>query len=596
MKQRSYIAIDLKSFYASVECRERGLDPLDTNLVVADESRTDKTICLAVTPSLKSYGISGRARLFEVVQQVREANKGRLYDAPGHCFTGRSCFLSELKADPSLKIDYLIAPPRMAYYMEYSTRIYEIYLKYVAPEDIIVYSIDEVFMDVTNYLDTYRLSPRDLAMKMILDVLDATGITATAGIGIVYSIDEVFMDVTNYLDTYRLSPRDLAMKMILDVLDATGITATAGIGTNLFLCKVAMDIVAKHIPADKNGVRIAELDEMSFRRQLWTHQPITDFWRVGRGYAKKLEEHGMFTMGDVAKCSHENEDLLYRLFGKNAELLIDHAWGWEPCTVEAVKAYRPSENSLGSGQVLHCPYTADKARLVLREMAESLALDLVSKRLVTDQVVVTVGYDIENLTDPERASHYNGLVVSDHYGRRIPKHAHGTERLETHTSSTKKIMGAATALFDRLVDPNLLIRRLNIVAGHVMPENDAKKRNSGFEQLDLFGDYTAQKAKQEQEEAELVRERKMQETMLAIKRKYGKNAILFEQLDLFGDYTAQKAKQEQEEAELVRERKMQETMLAIKRKYGKNAILKGMNLEEGATAKDRNDQIGGHRA
>lgn len=502
MKQRSYIAIDLKSFYASVECRERGLDPLDTNLVVADESRTDKTICLAVTPSLKSYGISGRARLFEVIQQVREANRGRLYDAPGHCFMDKSCFLSELKADPSLEIDYLIAPPRMAYYMEYSTRIYEIYLKYIAPEDIIVYSIDEVFMDVTNYLDTYRLSPRDLAMKIILDVLETTGITATAGIG-----------------------------------------------SNLFLCKVAMDIVAKHIPADKNGVRIAELDEMSFRRQLWTHQPITDFWRVGRGYAKKLEEHGMFTMGDVAKRSHENEDLLYRLFGKNAELLIDHAWGWEPCTIEAVKAYRPSKNSSGSGQVLHCPYTADKARLVLREMAESLALDLVSKRLVTDQVVVTVGYDIENLTDPERASHYNGPVVSDHYGRRIPKHAHGTERLETHTSSTKKVMGAAMALFDRLVDPNLLIRRLNIVAGHVIPEDDAKKHDSGFEQLDLFG-----------------------------------------------DYTAQRVKQEQEEAELARERKMQETMLAIKRKYGKNAILKGMNLEEGATAKDRNDQIGGHRA
>ena len=343
MKQRSYIAIDLKSFYASVECRERGLDPLDTNLVVADESRTDKTICLAVTPSLKSYGISGRARLFEVVQQVREANRGRLYDAPGHCFTGKSCFLSELKADPSLEIDYLIAPPRMAYYMEYSTRIYEIYLKYIAPEDIIVYSIDEVFMDVTNYLNTYRLSPHELAMKMILDVLETTGITATAGIG-----------------------------------------------TNLFLCKVAMDIVAKHIPADRNGVRIAELDEMNFRKQLWTHQPITDFWRVGRGYAKKLEEHGMFTMGDVAKCSHENEDLLYRLFGKNAELLIDHAWGWEPCTVEAIKAYKPSENSLGSGQVLHCPYTTDKARLVLREMAESLSLDLVSKTLVTDQIVVTI--------------------------------------------------------------------------------------------------------------------------------------------------------------------------------------------------------------
>ena len=300
--ERTYIAIDLKSFYASVECRERNLDPLDTNLVVADESRTDKTICLAVTPSLKSYGISGRARLFEVVQQVREANRGRLYDAPGHRFTGKSCFLSELKSDPSLEIDYLIAPPRMAYYMEYSTRIYEIYLKYIAPEDIIVYSIDEVFIDATNYLDVHRLSAHDLAMKMILDVLETTGITATAGIG-----------------------------------------------TNLFLCKVAMDIVAKHIPADKNGVRIATLDEMSFRRQLWTHQPITDFWRVGRGYAKKLEQNGMFTMGDVARCSHENEDLLYRLFGKNAELLIDHAWGWEPCTVEAVKAYRPSENSIGSG-------------------------------------------------------------------------------------------------------------------------------------------------------------------------------------------------------------------------------------------------------
>ena len=502
MKQRSYIAIDLKSFYASVECRERGLDPLDTNLVVADESRTDKTICLAVTPSLKSYGISGRARLFEVVQQVREANRGRLYDAPGHCFTGKSCFLSELKADPSLEIDYLIAPPRMAYYMEYSTRIYEIYLKYIAPEDIIVYSIDEVFMDVTNYLNTYRLSPHELAMKMILDVLETTGITATAGIG-----------------------------------------------TNLFLCKVAMDIVAKHIPADRNGVRIAELDEMNFRKQLWTHQPITDFWRVGRGYAKKLEEHGMFTMGDVAKCSHENEDLLYRLFGKNAELLIDHAWGWEPCTVEAVKAYKPSENSLGSGQVLHCPYTADKARLVLREMAESLALDLVSKTLVTDQIVVTIGYDIENLTDPARAQYYNGLVVSDHYGRKIPKHAHGTERLGVHTSSTKKIMRAATDLFDRLVDKNLLIRRLNIVAGHVILERDVDKCAPDFEQLDLFG-----------------------------------------------DHAARKAQQEREEAELARERKMQETMLAIKRKYGKNAILKGMNLEEGATAKDRNGQLGGHRA
>lgn len=439
MKQRVYIAIDLKSFYASVECRERGLDPLDTNLVVADESRTDKTICLAVTPSLKTYGISGRARLFEVVQQVREANRGRLHDAPGHRFSGKSCFLSELTVNPTLEIDYLIAPPRMAYYMEYSSSIYSIYLKYIAPEDIIVYSIDEVFIDVTDYLFTYKLTAHELAMKIILDVLDTTGITATAGIG-----------------------------------------------TNLFLAKVAMDIVAKHIPADKNGVRIAELDEMSFRRKLWTHQPLTDFWRVGRGYSKKLEEHGMFTMGDVARMSVHNEDLLYQLFGKNAELLIDHAWGWEPCTVEAVKAYRPSDNSLGSGQVLHCPYTAEKARLVLREMAELLSLDLVRKKLVTNQIVLTIGFDIENLTDPARRQLYTGPVVKDHYGRMIPKHAHGTERLETYTSSTKKIINVATTLFDKIVDANLLIRRINIVAGHVLPEDEAPNRSDDCEQLDML--------------------------------------------------------------------------------------------------------------
>lgn len=354
MKERTYIAIDLKSFYASVECRERGLDPLDTNLVVADESRTDKTICLAVTPSLKSYGISGRGRLFEVKQRVKEANAGRRHDAPGRKLEGTSYLFSELQAKSELAIDFIIAPPRMAYYMEYSTRIYEVYMKYVAPEDIVAYSIDEVFMDVTDYLNTYKLTPHDLAMKIILDVLETTGITATAGIG-----------------------------------------------TNLFLCKVAMDIVAKHIPADENGVRIAALDEMKFRRELWAHQPLADFWRVGRGYAKKLEENGMFTMGDVARCSHENEDLLYKLFGKNAELLIDHAWGWEPTTIEAIKAYRPSTNSLGSGQVLHQPYEPDKAKLVLREMADLLVLDLVDKGLVTDQIVVTVGYDIENLTDPE---------------------------------------------------------------------------------------------------------------------------------------------------------------------------------------------------
>lgn len=502
MSSRTYIAIDLKSFYASVECQEHGLDPMDTNLVVADESRTDKTICLAVTPSLKTYGISGRGRLFEVRQRVKEANAGRRHDAPGHILTGKSYSFSELQADPSLEIDFIIAPPRMAYYMKYSTRIYQIYLKYIAPEDIVVYSIDEVFMDVTNYLTTYQMTARDLAMKIILDVIANTGITATAGIG-----------------------------------------------TNLFLCKVAMDIVAKHIPADKNGVRIAELDEMSYRQTMWSHQPLTDFWRVGRGYAKKLEEHGMFTMGDVARCSEVNEDLLYRLFGKNAELLIDHAWGWEPTTIAAIKAYRPGSNSLSSGQVLHCPYDFARARLALREMAELLALDLVDKKLVTDQLVITVGYDIENISDPERRARYHGPIVKDHYGRLIPKHAHGTERLGYYTSSTKKILDVASALFDRIVDKDLLVRRLNIIAGHVIQESNIPNQEP-----------------------------------------------LFEQLDLFTDYTAREKRHKQEQAQLEKERKMQEAMLSIKKRFGKNAILKGMNLEEGATTKDRNEQIGGHRA
>ena len=502
MKQHTYIAIDLKSFYASVECRDRGLDPLDTNLVVADESRTDKTICLAVTPTLKSFGIPGRARLFEVKQRVQEVNADRKRNLRGREFAGSSHFYSELSKDPSLALDFIIAPPRMAYYMEYSTRIYEIYMKYVAPEDIIVYSIDEVFMDVTDYLQTYRLSPRDLAMKMILEVLEATGITATAGIG-----------------------------------------------TNLYLCKVAMDVMAKHIPSDENGVRIAFLDEMTYRRELWSHRPITDFWRVGRGYAKKLETYGIYTMGDVARCSEQNEELLYRLFGKNAELLIDHAWGWEPCTVEAVKAYRPESSSLGSGQVLQCPYDAEKAKLVVREMADALSLDLVEKHLVTDQIVITVGYDIENLTDPERRKKYRGEVVTDRYGRQIPKHAHGTENLETFTSSTQKIVEAASVLYDRIVNKNLLIRRMNITANNVVEETSAPQKNSGYEQLDLFTDYAAE---EEQEKQEALR--------------------------------------------LDRERKLQEATITIKKKFGKNAILKGMSLQEGATAKNRNEQIGGHKA
>ena len=473
MRQHTYIAIDLKSFYASVECRDRGLDPLDTNLVVADESRTDKTICLAVTPTLKSFGIPGRARLFEVKQRVQEVNADRKRNLRGREFAGSSHFYSELSKDPSLELDFIIAPPRMAYYMGYSTRIYEIYMKYVAPEDIIVYSIDEVFMDVTDYLQTYRLSPRDLAMKMILEVLETTGITATAGIG-----------------------------------------------TNLYLCKVAMDVMAKHIPSDENGVRIAFLDEMTYRRELWSHRPITDFWRVGRGYAKKLETYGIYTMGDVARCSEQNEELLYRLFGKNAELLIDHAWGWEPCTVEAVKAYRPESSSLGSGQVLQCPYDAEKAKLVVREMADALSLDLVEKRLVTDQIVITVGYDIENLTDPERRKKYRGEVVTDRYGRQIPKHAHGTENLESFTSSTQKMVEAASVLYDRIVDKNLLIRRMNITANNIVEEKAAQQKNNSYQQLDLFTDYAAEEEQEKQEALRLDRERKLQEATITIKKKF----------------------------------------------------------------------------
>ena len=501
MKERTYIAFDLKSFYASVECRERGLDPMDTNLVVADESRTDKTICLAVTPPLKSCGISGRGRLFEVKQRVIEINSERRYRAPQHKLSGSSYLFSELQANPSLAIDFIIAPPRMACYMEYSTRIYTIYMKYAAPEDIVVYSIDEVFIDVTDYLDAFQLSPHMLAMKIIQDILSETGITATAGIG-----------------------------------------------TNLFLCKVAMDIVAKNIPLDKNGVRIAELNEMSYRQMLWSHQPLTDFWRVGHGYARKLKEHGMFTMGDVALCSVTHEELLYTLFGKNAELLIDHAWGWEPCTIKDIKTYRPASQSLGSSQVLPCPYSAEKAKLVLREMADQLVLDLADKKLVTDQLVLTVGYDIENLTVPKRCSNYQGPVVLDSYGRQIPRHAHGTASLSRHTASSKELIRAASDLFDRIVNPILLIRRLSITANHTVPERSVS------------------------------------------------TPILYEQMNLFTDYAALEKRRKKEQAELERDKKLQQAILTIKKKYGRNAILRGMSLEEGAIARERNKQIGGHKA
>ncbi len=507
MKNRTYIAMDLKSFYASVECMERGLDPLTTNLVVADKSRTEKTICLAVSPSLKAYGIPGRPRLFEVVQKVKEINAKRLRNAPGRVFTGSSVIDTELKSSPNLSLDYIVAPPRMAHYIEYSTRIYNIYLKYIAPEDIHVYSIDEVFMDVTNYLQTYNLTARELTTKIILDVLKTTGVTATAGIG-----------------------------------------------TNLYLAKVAMDIRAKHIPEDENGVRIAELDEMSYRRFLWSHRPITDFWRVGKGYAKRLEKHGLYTMGDIARCSigkptdYYNEDLLYKLFGINAELLIDHAWGWEPCTIADIKAYKPRSNSIGSGQVLQHAYTFDKAKLIVKEMADLLVLDLVDKRLVTDQIVLTVGYDIENLTNPGIKKLYRGPITTDSYGRAVPKSAHGTINLGRQTSSTKLILQAVTELYDRIVDKNLLIRRINITANRVVDEATVQNTDN------------------------------------------------YEQLDLFTDYAAVRAKKEREEAELAREKRIQQAMIKIKKKHGKNAILKGMNLEEGATAMDRNRQIGGHKA
>lgn len=505
-KQRVYIAIDLKSFYASVECVERGLDPLTTNLVVADESRTEKTICLAVSPALKAYGIPGRPRLFEVVQKVQEVNAGRRGNAPGRKLTGESYRDAELKADPSLAVSYITAVPRMAYYMEYSTRVHAVYLKYVAAEDIHVYSIDEVFIDATEYLGLYKLSVHDFAIKIIRDVLGTTGITATAGIG-----------------------------------------------TNLYLAKIAMDIVAKHIPADTDGVRIAELDEMSYRKQLWMHRPLTDFWRVGKGYAKKLEECGMYTMGDVARCSvgkpgeYFNEDLLYKLFGVNAELLIDHAWGWEPCTIAQIKAYRPETNSIVSGQVLHNPYSFEKARLVVHEMTDLLALDLVDKGLVTDQLVLTVGYDIENLTNPEIAGAYHGEVTTDRYGRKIPKHAHGTIHFP-QTSSARKMCEAALTLYDRIMNPKLLVRRISLTACRLIRESEAQQSGDVPEQLDLFTDY----ARAEREQAE-------------------------------------------EKESLAKERKIQEAVLGIKKKYGKNAVLKGMNLEEGATAAERNKQIGGHR-
>lgn len=488
-----YIAIDLKSFYASVECVARGLDPLDANLVVADKSRTEKTICLAVSPSLKSFGISGRARLFEVVQRVGEVNSQRKSRLRGKDFSGKSCFLSELQRRPDLKLDYITAPPRMNEYMRVSTQIYGIYLRYIAPEDIHVYSVDEVFIDASHYTTLYKMSAQELATTMIHEVLRETGITATAGVG-----------------------------------------------TNLYLCKIAMDIVAKHMQPDKNGVRIAELDEQRYREQLWAHRPITDFWRIGGGYARSLARYGMFTMGDVARMSLVNERLLYKLFGVNAELLIDHAWGWESCSMRDIKAYRPRSRSLSSGQVLSEPYDFEKARLIVQEMADSLVLDLVRKGLLTNLIDLTVGYDIQNLRDADRRSRYQGEIKTDYYGREVPKHAHGSERIGCYSSSTQRITDATLRLFDRIVNPDLLVRRICIAAGNIVSENslDPSQRS---EQLSLF--------------------------------------------DAPADTEAE-----------ARERRIQQAILHLRTRYGKNAVLRGMNLKQGATMKERNMQVGGHKA
>lgn len=492
--EKVYCCIDLKSFYASVECVERGLNPLKTNLVVADKSRTEKTICLAVSPALKQYGIPGRARLFEVLSKVKEINKMRRKANGYKKFSGKAVNDDILKKDKTKELDLIIAPPRMAHYIDYSAKIYNIYLKYIAKEDIFVYSIDEVFMDITNYLKYYKLSPKDLITKIIKDVYDTTGITATGGIG-----------------------------------------------TNLFLAKVAMDVVAKHITPNKFGVRIAELNEMSYRKMLWSHVPITDIWRVGKGISKRLEKYGMYTMGDVARCSINNEDLLYKLFGVNAELLIDHAWGYEPCTIESIKNYKPLAKSISSGQVLQSPYSYDKAKLIVREMAELLALDLVSKKLVTEQLVLTIGYDIENVTDD-----YNGSVTIDYYGRAIPKHAHGTINLDYKTSSSKIITEAMIKLYDRIINPKLSVRRVTMAATKLASEEEEKSK------------------------------------------------VRYRQLDLFSSLDDENNKLDYDREALKEENNLQNAMLKIKEKYGKNAILKGMDLEDGATTRDRNRQIGGH--
>jgi len=495
-----YACIDLKSFYASVECVERHLDPLNTNLVVADNSRTEKTICLAVSPSLKQYGIPGRARLFEVVGKVKEINRKRKIENKNKKFIGSSYLDSELKSHPQLCLDYVVATPRMAKYIEYSTKIYDIYLKYLSPNDIHVYSIDEVFCNITPYLSFNKMKPVEFITKIVYEVYDTTGITATAGIG-----------------------------------------------TNMYLAKVAMDIVAKHKAPNEKGVRIACLDEMMYRKLLWHHTPLTDFWRVGKGYASKLEKYNMLTMGDIARCSLENEDLLYKLFGINAELLIDHAWGWEPATIAEIKAYKPSTNSISSGQVLPEPYNYEQTELIVKEMTDLLTLDLVSKKLVTDQIVLTINYDIDNLNNPNIRDNYIGEITLDYYGRRVPKPSHGTIHIDHQTSSSKVIINKVTELYKKITNKHLLVRRITIAFNNLVSEEKLKDK------------------------------------------------VVYEQYDIFTDI----AKLEMEKKQLVedetKERELQNVILNIKNKYGKNSILRGMNYIKGGRTIERNQQIGGHK-
>jgi len=495
--QRTYIAIDLKSFYASVECQQRGIDPLLSNLVVADTSRTDKTICLAVSPALKAYGIPGRGRLYEVIRKVREINQARREAIRYQPFRGASINAKELAEDPYLELSYIAAVPRMALYMEYSSRVYSVYLRYIAPEDIHVYSIDEVFMDVTSYLKTYGLSAHELAIRMIREVLALTGITATAGIG-----------------------------------------------PNMYLAKVAMDIVAKKMPADEDGVRIAELSEMDYRRYLWTHKPLRDFWRVGRGIGAKLEANGMYTMGDVARCAVENEELLYKLFGVNAEFLIDHAFGYEDTLISEIKDYKPASNSIGSGQVLMSPYSNEKAKIIVREMTDALVLNLVDHQLVSDAFVLSISYDRSSLADGD----YSGELKKDYYGRIAPKGVHGTAHMPRRTSSSKMVIDGVLKLYEKITDPSLLIRRINITACNVVPESEAKKM------------------------------------------------VEFNQISLFDDHVKAEAVNEKLEEDLKKEHNVQQAILKIQKKFGKNAVLKGVSLEEGATGRERNEQIGGHKA